>query len=336
MVWFVATLGVIIGFSFINLSAADEDTCELYAAVGQSVTLPFVYNELKSTYVLRWTHNSSIIFYKQGLISIGKSTDITATGSLMLKNLQLSNAGSYQAKLLYPNGTLAKTWTGRLCLMDKVSKPKLTYICDFKSFAVNLSCYVANPHGLVFSWELDEKTLTAETRQQLSISLAQLKGERDFTCSVENKISKEKSDTVSPICKNPSPPALLCFTSKPVVAVFIGGAGLILLLFTIVIILCCRHGCNKTEMRSRDNGELRMVSVRKREAEHIRLEYETMHPSDCPPLVPEPSPRSCYESVSQPEAETENKQQLLSTTAERRQPSPVPKPRTKSPNTQNI
>ncbi|XP_068595867.1 hepatic and glial cell adhesion molecule-like [Brachionichthys hirsutus] len=337
MAWLVATFGVIVGAGFIDLSAANEDACELYAAVGQSLTLPFVYEELSSSHMLRWTHNSSIIFYRQqGRISAGKPTDINATGSLLLKNLQFSSAGSYQANLLHPNGTLAKTWTGRLCLMDKVSKPKLTYNCDVKSSAVNLNCYVANPCGLVFSWELDGKTLTAETRQQPSISLAQLKGERDLTCSVENKISKEKSDTVSPTCNNPPPAALLCFASKSVLAVLVGGTGVILILLTAIIMLCCRYGCNKTQMGSRDNEELRVLSVGKQEPEHISTEYETMHTTESPPLVPEPSPRSCYKNVSQPEAQTESKQQLLTASAEGRQASPVPKPRTKSPYAPNV
>lgn len=333
MACFAATLGVIILSGFINLLAANN--CDLYAAVGQSLTLPFDYDRLDISHVLRWTHNSTIVFYsQQGRLSYGKPADISANGSLMLKNLQFSSAGTYQATALQRNGTLAKTWTGHLCMMDKVLKPQLTYNCDFKSASVNLNCYVANPEGLVFLWALDEKTLTSETRQKLSVSLAQLKGERNFTCSVANKVSKEKSDAVRPTCKSPS--TLLCFTSKTVLAVLSGGAGLILLLLTIIIVLCCCHRRNKTQMRIKDKGELRMLSLSKQEP-HSCPDYETMHPSEeSPPLSPEPSPRACYENGSQPEAQTENRPVHLSTAAVGQQPSPVPKPRTKSPLTPNI
>lgn len=340
MACFAATLGLIILSGFINISAANKDTCDLYASVGQSLNLTFVYDRLTNSHVLRWTHNSKIIFYKQqGRVSFGKPEDISSTGSLLLKNLQSSSAGVYQANVLYPNGTLAKTWTGYLCMQDKVSKPQVTYSCDFKSRAVNLNCHVANPQGLVFSWTLDENTLTSETRQKLSISLEKLKWERNFKCSVANKVSKEKSDTVRPICRSPTPapPTLLCFTSKTVVAVLAGGAGMTLLLLTIIITLCCCYRRNRAKMRLMDKGELRMLSLSKREPESISPEYETMHPTeDSPTPSPKPSPRACYETVSQPEGQAENRLSKPDTADEGHQPSPVPKPRTRAPQTQNM
>ncbi|XP_032379477.1 uncharacterized protein LOC116694104 [Etheostoma spectabile] len=313
MACFAATLGVIILAGFLNLSAANQDTCDLYAVVGlQSLLLPFTYDGLANSHVLRWTHNSTIIFYREkGRVSVGKSEDIFIAGSLLLKNLQFSSAGTYRANVLNPNGTLAKTWTQRICMMDKVSKPQLTYMCDPKSSAVNLYCHVASPQGLVFSWILDEKTLTGETRQTLSISLAKLKGETSFTCSVANKVSKEKSDTVRPTCKGPPPPTLFCFTSTTVVAVLAGGVSLILLLLIIIIVLCCCHRRIKTQTRPR---ELRMLSVNKRESDSISPEYETTHPNEY----------------------TENRPAHLSIDSEVKQPSPVPKPRTIPPHTANI
>uniref|UniRef100_A0A3Q3JEQ5 Ig-like domain-containing protein n=1 Tax=Monopterus albus TaxID=43700 RepID=A0A3Q3JEQ5_MONAL len=238
-------------FGFITLSVAKEDTCDLYAAVGESLTLPFVNEGLAKTHVLKWTHNNTLIFHRQQeKVLTGKKEDTSANGSLLLKNLQFSGAGTYEAAVQHSAGSSTKTWTGRLCIMSKVSKPQVTYECDFKSSAVNLTCNVAKPQGLMFSWTHGEKTLTSEKRQTLSISLAQLKGERRFACTVENKVSKERSDTVHPTCKDlsPSPPIVLCFTSKTVVAVLAGGAGLTLLLLIIIIILCCclRRGLSES------------------------------------------------------------------------------------------
>nr|XP_046251240.1 T-cell surface antigen CD2-like [Scatophagus argus] len=340
MACFAAPLGIIILLGFINLSAANKDACELYAAVGQNLTLPLAYDGLETSHVLRWTRNNSVIFYRErGRVSVGKPADITATGSLLLTDLQSSSAGAYKGSLLHPNGTLAKTWAGHLCMMDKVSKPQLNYICDFKSKSVHLNCYVASSQGLVFSWAINEKTLPSETKQKLSISLTQLQGEGNFTCSVANKVSKMKSDTVQPTCKSPtpSPPTMLCFTSKTVLAVLAGGAGLIVLLLTIIIVLCCCLRRNKTENRTKTKEELRMLSVSKREPDSLRTEYETVHPiEDFSLLSPEPSPRACYKSVSQPEAQPENKPPQLSTAPEGQKPSPVPKPRTKGPQTPDI
>lgn len=337
MAVFLASLGVIL-LGFIGISAA-KDACELYAAIGQqSLTLPFVYEGLANSHLMKWTHNSTIIFYReQGKVSVGKPQDISATGSLLLKNLPFSSAGTYQAQVLYPNGTLVKTWTGRLCMMEKVSKPQLSYVCDFKSSAVNLNCVVAKPQGLVFSWTLDGKTLTSETRQTLSITLTKLKGETSFICSVANKVSKETSDIVRPTCKSPPPPPELCFKRQTVVAALAGGTALILLLLITTVVLCCCQRRSKTSMRHRNKGELRMLSLNKRDPDSISPEYETMQPTErSPPPSPQPSPRACYQKVSQPEVQSENRLPQISTDAEGQKPSPVPKPRTKNPQTANM
>uniref|UniRef100_A0A3Q1GMZ8 Ig-like domain-containing protein n=1 Tax=Acanthochromis polyacanthus TaxID=80966 RepID=A0A3Q1GMZ8_9TELE len=291
---------------------------------------------LANSHPMKWTHNSTIIFYReQGKVSVGKPQDISATGSLILKNLLFSSAGTYQAQVLYPNRTLAKMWTGRLCMMDKVSKPQLKYACEFKCNAVHLNCDVVKPQGLAFSWTLDGKTLISETRQTLRISLTQMKGEESFTCTAANQASKEISDIVRPTCK--SPPPMLCFARQTVVAVLAGAAALILLLLIITVVLCCRHRRNKTHTRHRNKGELRMLSVNKRDPDSISPDYETMHPTESsPPPSPQPSPRACYQKVSQPEVQSENRLPQISTAAEGQKPSPVPKPRTKNTQTTNM
>lgn len=337
MACLAATLGLVIFSGIMDLSAANKDPCDLYALVGQNLTLPFVFEGL-GVHELRWIHNTKIIFRgQQGRVSHGKAEDISKTGSLFLKNLQFSSAGIYQADVVNPNRTLAKTWNGSLCVMDKVAKPQLTYIC-VKSSAVILNCNVANPQGLTFSWTLfmDDKTLISETKQILSISLAQQKVVRSFTCSVANKVSKEKSDTVRPTCESPPPPPLFCLKSPNVLAVLAGGAGLILLLLAIIITLCCRYRRIKTQMRRRDQEGLRMLSLNKLEP-NISPVYETMHQTEDAPTVSQTSlPKDCWENVTQPEAQTENKPAQLSADAEGQQPSPVPKPRTKGPKTPNI
>lgn len=319
----------IVLLGFINLSAGNKDSCVLYAAVGQSLILPFSYTGLTNSHVLRWTHNNTIVFYRQqGRVDVGKPEDVSPAGSLSLKNIRPSSAGTYQANVLHSlNNSLAKTWTGRLCIIDKVSTPQLSYTCDFESNAVNLHCYIAKAEGLVFSWTLDTKTITGETRQTLSVS-TEAKGERTFMCSAANEVSKEYSNAVHPVCKGPTPPPLLCFTTKTVMIVVPAVVALICLLLVTVIALCCRYKRIKTQMRLRD---VRMVSLNNQEAVSISPEYETMHATeDLPSPCPQPSPRALYKNVSQPGDQTENLLPPLSAAAGGQQPSPVPKPRTKN------
>uniref|UniRef100_A0A3Q2WAC6 Ig-like domain-containing protein n=1 Tax=Haplochromis burtoni TaxID=8153 RepID=A0A3Q2WAC6_HAPBU len=195
-----------------------------------SLTLPLAYERLTNSHILRWIHNNTVIFYRQGKVSTGKPEDITSNGSLVLKKILFSSQGIYKGHVLHPNNTSAKTWTGRLCVLDKVSKPQLSYSCDFSSMAINLNCHVTKPEGLVFSWTLDKETLKSETKQTLSISFIDLKAERSFTCDVANKISKASSDKVRPTC-----PPLLSFKRQTVMAVLAGGGGLILFLLFVIV-----------------------------------------------------------------------------------------------------
>uniref|UniRef100_A0A1A7X1K3 CD2 molecule n=1 Tax=Iconisemion striatum TaxID=60296 RepID=A0A1A7X1K3_9TELE len=311
-----------------SISVVSSDSCDVYAAVGQSVTLPSVHNRPGNSYSLQWTHNKKIIFLRQqSKVLVGKADDISENGSLLLKNLLVAGAGVYEASSQPPNGTR----THRLCVMEKVSKPQLSYVCE--SNAVNLKCDAAKHQDLVFSWTQDKKTIPSETRQTLSIFLTELKEQTSFSCSVENKVSKEVSQTLKPTCKSP----LLCFKIQTVVVVLAGAAGLIFFLFVTVLVLCCFRRRSKTEMKFRDKGELRMLSLKKRELEAISPDYETMHNiQNSPSSTPKPSPRACYQNVSPSDVQTENRPLQLPTAAEGQQSSPVPKPRTKNAQTLNI
>ncbi|XP_061532832.1 uncharacterized protein LOC133402752 [Phycodurus eques] len=333
---YAVTLLAIVLPGFLSFSSSDKDMCDLYAAVGQTMELPFVYNQLANTDVLSWTHNGTIVFNReQTRVSVGKQEDVSQTGSLLLKNLNLSSGGWYQATVRHPNRTLVTLWTSRLCTMDKVSQPRLSYFCDLKIGFVNLSCHVANPQDLSFSWTVDDINLLGATKQTLNVSLDK---EKNFACRVKNRFSTERSDTVRPVCKNPPPtspattPVLLCFTSKTIIAVLGGGAAVFLLLLVILAMLCQRQGRGKSDMCVSGKGDLRMVSVKQQRPERSSPDYETMNPADFPTSAfPEPLSRTCHTSASTP---SESLPQLHQAAA--REPSPVPKPRTKNPQTPNM
>lgn len=337
MAYFVYLLGVTLLLGLIGLLAANN--CDLHAAVGQSLALPFVFHGLTWLHVIRWTHNSKIVFYRQGgRVLTGKRTDVATNGSLLLTDLQASAAGWYQVNVLHPNNTLADSWSGRLCVEEKVLKPRLGYTCDSQLAVVNLDCVVANSQGLDFQWALDSKRLEGKSRQRLSVSLARLQGQGSFTCGVANKVSKAESDGVRPVCKSlPTPPPplpaiLLCYKTITVKAVFAGGVCLILLLLTIVIVQCCSSS-KRGRVPGRDRQELRMDAISQREPGSVEPEYNTML---LLPLSPELSATTCYDMVSQPDsAKTGKSPPHLSATAEVKRPSPVPKPRARIPRSPN-
>ncbi|XP_060932989.1 T-cell surface antigen CD2-like [Limanda limanda] len=322
----MACFAVIILSGFISISAAKE-TCDRYAAVGQSRTLTLDFKGLENKNALKWSHNNKTLFLRDGRgnVSVGKKGDVSATGSLELKNLQFSDAGVYEGEVQSFKRPLPKTW--RVCVMDKVSKPQLTYVCDLKSSTVNLNCNVSRPQDLDFSWMLNDKSLTGG-RQTLGVPIPLLKEQRSFTCSVANRVSKERSDAVRPTC-----PSMLCLSPKTVVAAVAGGVSLILFLIVIIVVLCFYYRCNKTQNGLREKWVIRMLSLNMLERDSISPDYETMNPAENPPPPsPKPIPRACYQNVPPPEAQPGNGPVQLSNIAERQQPSPVPKPRTKTTN----
>lgn len=330
MACFAAAVLLICLLGIVNLSGA-KDACDLYATVGQSVTVPFVYVAKANTDTMRWTHNSTIVFYGQSRrVTVGKPSDVSANGSLLLKNLKFSSAGIYKAVVLNENGTFVSGWMGHLCVLAKVSKPEVKFFCDTKASVVSLTCNVAESQGLEFSWTLDGKVFTSETRQTLRMSLAHLKGENNFACSAANKVSKEKSSTVRPTCKPPTstPPTLPCFTQKTVLAALAGGVSLILLLLIIIVVILCL--CRRRYKALINLNKDQVLPLNEYEQpDSTSQDYETMSPT--PDASPKPSPRAGNSAVSQFGPQTSSKPAELSTPAEVKEPSPVPKPRKKAP-----
>lgn len=319
MACFVPLLVVLTGLA--DLLAANG--CDFYRGMGQDLTLPFIFDRLDLSHVVRWTHNKTIVFYRQqGYVSIGNATDVSLAGSLLLKDLQLSSSGDYRVIVLNPNNTQAVAWSRRVCVLDSVPKPDLSYLCDFSASSVALNCHVAKAQGVEFSWVVDGKFLTAKT-QTLSVSLAKVEVGMSVVCSVANIVSRESSGTVRPLCQRslPTPSGPYCFSLKTVQAVFAGGVGLLALLLGIIMILCCRR-----QRRGEGyGGESRMQDLR------------NMHEMDDKVMLSPKEPQlqnseHSYLTVPQPEDPTPNR--LCPEEGQRA--SPVPKPRTKSPQTANV
>lgn len=302
--------------------------CDFYHSVGQDLTLPFIFDRLDQSHVVRWTHNNSILFYRQrGHISTGNATDVSLAGSLLLKDLQLSSSGDYRVIVLHPNDTQAAAWSRRVCVLDSVPKPDLSYLCDFSASSVTLNCQVAKAQGVEFSWLVDGKFSTTKT-QTLRVSLAKVEAGMSVVCSVANKVSRESSGTVRPLCQRPppTPSGPYCFSLKTVQAAFAGGAGLFVLLLSIIVILCCRRQ-RRRPLGEGGGGETRMRDLRNA---HER-DYEVMLAPKEPQLQ---NSEHCYLTVPQPQEPTANR--LPPCPEEGQRASPVPKPRTKSPQTANV
>lgn len=311
--------------------------CDIYGAVGQDLVLPFTYNRLDLSHVVRWVHNKSIVFYRQqGRVLTGNASDLSQSGSLTLRDLRFSSSGEYQVSVLHRDNTPAVSWSRHLCVLDRVPKPQLTSFCDFPTSTLQLTCQVAGLEGVSFSWAIDGEFIPSEKKQKLSISLAKTKAGTSFTCSAANGISQEKSDIVRHTCTTSAAPQAgnYCFGLQTVQATFAGGAFLLLLLLAIIITLCCCRQRRRSP-GAKDGEVFRMRNTRNvREAGSVSPDYETM----LPPARPQgqSGEQDYYLPVPQPQDKPANRLSNHPAAEEGKRYSPVPKPRTKSPQTAQV
>ncbi|CAL9696914.1 unnamed protein product [Knipowitschia caucasica] len=318
----MALLSILLIFTTIlDITSARKETCDLHAAVGIRLALPFVFESVIESEKVVWWHNSTVIYQQdKGKVSVGKPEDINHRGSLVLINPKLASAGDYEAKVYNLSGAELKTWKGFLCVMEKVPKPTLSYSCDQKS--VMFKCDTDKSQDLRYTWKMDDKVLAGETRVTLTLALSQLKSKNRFFCCVSNLVSNEISGIVSPVCNNPAATTqnLLCFRPQLVFAGLAGGVGVIIILVVAIVVLGC-HRRRNTIPKRRDKKSFSPQP-------QPDTDYETMTvPKDSPEPELELSLRADHqESVHEAEAAGDS----------RVDPSPVPKPRTKRTNTQDL
>lgn len=333
----MASLASVLVILMGSLDLLAANGCDIYGAVGQDLVLPFTYDRLDLSHVVRWVHNKKVVFYRQqGRVSPGNASDLSRNGSLTLRDLRFSSSGEYQVDVLHRDNTLAVRWSRRLCVQDRVSKPQLTSSCDFPTSTLQLTCQVARTEGVYFSWAIDGQFLPSEKKQKLNVSLAETKAGTSFTCSAANGISQEKSDIVRHTCTTSAAPQAgkYCFGLQTVQATFAGGAFLLLLLLAIIIALCCRRQRHRSP-GAKDREAFRMRNARNvREAGSVSPDYETM----LPPAGPQGQngEQDYYLPVPQPQDKPADRPSNHPAAEEGKRYSPVPKPRTKTPQTTKV
>ncbi|XP_042175736.1 T-cell surface antigen CD2-like isoform X3 [Oncorhynchus tshawytscha] len=249
----------------LGFAGADEEC--VYATVGKTKVIDHDYPGLElfeQSFHLRWTHDSKIVYDNKK--NTAKKYQTTKNGSLLLENLQLDNAGTYQATIYDNLGNHMKSTVTRLCLLVPVSKPRLTHTCTDSS--VTLRCDVGNPVNVHVTWSRNRNTLPGQTGATLTITKATLKPEDSYACTASIKTSEEKSDDVHPECTDDDSSPVLLFGMELwlMVLILAGGGGLLLILITL--------GC---VCRSRRQHKRRLE-----EEEEMRLAPLT-HPTRPPP-----------------------------------------------------
>ena len=328
-----------------------EETCNVYALIGQNLTLTLEQRMLNIRDELRWTHNQTIVFSRtSGVVRKGRGTDIDEAGSLKLLDLGFSSAGSYQADVINGTGARVNGWSGRVCVVEKVPTPVLTFLCGSSGTTATLNCTALQLRDVVFAWTHGGQPLKGEKKPTLRVSLAKFKGDGGFSCSVSYGASKAQSNAVRLKCKPPPPPTtpppttppppsptpiVYCIKASTVMAAVTGGVSLILLLFIITVVACYRRKKAPAPTPEHPEGLPMGLVPMCLKTDNGIPDYEIMLPSiDTPRTSPKPSPGPSHtDAVQGVNPSFAKAQQGLGSTSPELKPgrSPVPKPRKIAP-----
>ncbi|XP_078073543.1 uncharacterized protein LOC144496849 [Mustelus asterias] len=184
---------------------------EVFGVVGSSVLLDPEYGANVSNIDVLWTFNGSngspvnILDYAPAHEGHQKEEPIehfrsrlqfsTSNGSLKLNNLKPTDRGTYTITV----GTDWQ-WSADLELIEPLSRPLIFSNCAYVDTSIELTCLVSSGTASSILWWKDGKVITNGQRHQivqnnstLIISKAKKSDGGDYTCTVENPVSMNKS-----------------------------------------------------------------------------------------------------------------------------------------------
>ncbi|KAJ8342370.1 hypothetical protein SKAU_G00322980 [Synaphobranchus kaupii] len=176
-----------------DVAQGNEDPCR-YVAVGDSVTISLQRSADCVESSLTWKLNSTDIFRRKQHVRLGKDSDVTSDGSLQLVDLQRHKSGEYKAELYNAGGMICGKATETLCVIERVSKPSVTYTCSKDS--VTLTC---NGEESDIKWSFNRLSMEGEFKKTVTVP-----GRPDhnvnYSCTAWDTVSEETSDELTIRC----------------------------------------------------------------------------------------------------------------------------------------
>ncbi|XP_036381461.1 T-cell surface antigen CD2-like [Megalops cyprinoides] len=186
-------------FGLARGSAELQQTCE-YKAVGESTLISLQPPSSCKEESLTWKLNSNeFLSRKRNRVrNLIHSVNITADGSLQLKNLQMDGAGVYEAMVYDQNGRLCYNTTKPLCVMERVSKPSVSHKCS--EDAVILTCNTKKSEtDVTFEWSLNSQKIEGKVEKTFTVN-GRPKPSDTYSCTARNKVGEEKSNDATIQC----------------------------------------------------------------------------------------------------------------------------------------
>ncbi|KAJ8283117.1 hypothetical protein COCON_G00056360 [Conger conger] len=272
-----------------------QQACE-YLQSGTSTTFNIGYpGPIKE---LIWRRKSEMIFRMKGGKQVeGQVLEIIG-GSLKLSNLTASHDGTYEGEAFGNDGKSHKSEKRTICVMDKVTKPKVLVNCT----GPTLTCSgVTLSPTLTFTWQQNRKEVPGTARTLGP----KLKQPSRYSCTAKNQVSKETSAEIEVDCRGNNPGQSLWtlpgFEFWTTVLILAGGGTLLLVLFVVIVVCICRRQRHELNLQ-REEEELRLANLTHCQqphppGHHSRQapppkghpgQHGNMHSEDQPPALPKP------------------------------------------------
>ncbi|XP_056883444.1 uncharacterized protein LOC130522764 isoform X2 [Takifugu flavidus] len=185
------------------VTTTDSQDCNYHAAKKQDVTLPLTH-VLKESDQLRWLHESIVIFDRRGKAMVtGNPDDVDQNGSLRLRNVDQSKAGTYTPTVYDDGQRIGNLKPMVLCVMDPVSQPQVTSECD--KTQVTFTCMQSQTSPEVqFEWSEDGKVNPILKERSFKEVLKDVE-QRVYRCRVYNEVSSLTSAPFRQNCTQSDP-----------------------------------------------------------------------------------------------------------------------------------
>uniref|UniRef100_A0A672ITK2 T-cell surface antigen CD2-like n=1 Tax=Salarias fasciatus TaxID=181472 RepID=A0A672ITK2_SALFA len=262
------------------IPTASQSQCDMYAAAGTDFVVP-LNSQTKDPSLWTWSHNDSIIFKKrEEMVLKGKADDVDENGSLRLKNLIISQSGTYKPEVFNKDRKAEQNLkTIRLCVIAPVPKPEVNVTCEGSE--VTFTCMVPEKDlpqkkDFTVAWYHSGKVIAKMKDWSVTYKAKDVKNDH-FSCNISNQASYAGSDSVKQTCD-------ISFFPEEVLGIsiwiFIGGGAGVAVVLIIVVIICCVRARRRKQMQLKDEGELRLQwTDTDHPHHHHHHQHQHSHPS---------------------------------------------------------
>lgn len=222
-----------VGWVFVLLAAAADSEVILNGKVGDKVVLKPnipVNGPIKE---IVWTHNNNLAMQFESNSNDGyrqfkiRGTLNPASGEMTITKLAREDSGSYKVEIDSATGSPI-----RLNVYSPVPKPDISQTCNGASCILTCNGNTVDAEPVTYAWRSGDRELEDKTKEK-NITMENSSDMVEFTCEIENPVSRESSRAILNPLTAPDPPLTTNVKVSTGLTVFISMLSAVVLLVLI-------------------------------------------------------------------------------------------------------